>query len=239
MRILFLDCISGISGDMFLGAMVGAGLDFQQLKSELGKLGLDGYDLQVRKVNKKGLPATKLDVVMTEGTNQSHSHRKYSDIVKIIQRSPLGRQVKDDSLGIFELIGKAEAKIHAVPLNDVEFHEIGAIDSIVDIAGAAIAVNSMNISEIFSSPLNIGGGKAIFHGKEFDIPSPAARELLKGIPTYSMGSGEMVTPTGAAIVRHYCKSWLKPEFNRIGEGFGAGSKDFEQPNVLHVLIGEK
>ncbi|MFH0972138.1 MAG: LarC family nickel insertion protein [Candidatus Micrarchaeota archaeon] len=237
MRILFLDCFSGIAGDMFLGAMVDAGLEFQELKEELEKLNLSGYKLLERKVDKKGIKSTKIDVLLEN--KHPHGHRKYADIVQLIQKSSLSEKIKHDALGIFHILAEAEAKVHGKLISEVEFHEVGGIDSIVDIAGAAIAIEKMGISEAYCSKLNVGFGKRVFHGKEFEVPAPATREILKGIPTYSAGEGEKVTPTGASIVKYFCKKPDKPEFRIISEGYGAGDLDFEGPNVLHVIYGEK
>ncbi len=237
MRILYLDCFSGIAGDMFLGAMVDAGLSFDALKAELEKLNLTGYKLVERKVDKKGVKATKIDVLLDE--KHPHEHRKYADIIRIIQKSSLSEKIKHDALGIFHILAEAEARVHGKLISEVEFHEVGGIDSIVDIAGAAIAVERMGIAQVYSSQLNVGSGKRVFHGKEFEVPAPATREILKGIIAYSAGEGEKVTPTGASIVRHFCKRFERPEMRIISEGYGAGDFEFENPNVLHVIYGEK
>jgi|SRR3989344_828023 len=238
MKILFLDCFSGIAGDMFLGAMLDAGLKLETLELELGKVAFEDYRLKVKRVEKKAIWATKLDVILER--EDAHSHRKYSDIVGMIRQSGLSPKIKEDALGIFTILAKAEMQVHRKKsISEVAFHEVGGVDSIVDIAGASIAVNEMGISQVFSSPLNVGRGKGKFHGKVFDIPAPATRLILKGIPTYVDGEGEMVTPTGASIVKYYVRKFDRPEMRVIKEGYGAGDFELKHPNVLKVTIGEK
>ena len=238
MKILYLDCFSGIAGDMFLGAMVDAGLNFEKLSLELGKMDVEDYRLKAQRVSKKGIWSTKFSVILER--EAANPHMKYTNIAELIKESKLEAKVKEDALGIFSILAKAEMQVHGKKaLSEVTFHEVGGIDSIVDIVGAAIAVNEMGISQVFCSKLNVGHGKARIHGVEYQIPAPATREILKGIPTYFEGEGEMVTPTGASIVKYYVRKFAKPQMNIIKEGYGAGDIEFKHPNVLKATIGEK
>lgn len=238
MKILYLDCFSGIAGDMFLGAMLDAGLKLESLEAELGKADFRDYRLKAGRMDKQGIRATKLSVILER--EDAHSHRKYIDIVEVIRKSGLPSKVREDALGIFTILAKAEMQVHGKKaLPDVTFHEVGGTDSIVDILGAAIAINQLEISQVFSSPLNVGHGKGRFHGKIFEIPAPATRLILKGIPTYVDGEGEMVTPTGASIVKYYARKFVRPQMTVLREGFGAGEMELRRPNVLKVTIGEK
>jgi pyridinium-3,5-bisthiocarboxylic acid mononucleotide nickel chelatase len=236
MHILYLDCKSGIAGDMFLGAMLDAGLPLKILEKELDKLHIAGFELKLHRVMKKGKGASKLHVILHR--EPSH-HTKWLRIKEKIKGSSLPPKIKKDALGIFNLIAKAECEYHMKPENEIYFHEVGGLDSIVDIVGAAVAVNAMGISKFYSTFLNVGGGKGVFHGIEFEVPAFATRIILKGIPHYRRGMGELVTPTGAAIVKYYCRSFHPPKMDVIAEGFGAGDMDLPHPNVLHIKIGEE
>jgi len=236
MKIAYLDCFSGIAGDMFLGALIDAGLKLSDLKNELNKLGLKGYSISAKTVNKKGLSGTKFDVKFKEGKT-----RHYSEIVKLIDKSKLDKEVKELSKKIFYVLGKAEAKIHNTKLEKVHFHEVGAVDSIIDIVGAAIGVKKLEIERIYCSALPLGKGFVKFSHGKWPIPGPAAVEILKGKPVYqNKTEKELVTPTGAAIAAVLCSGFGEMPRMKVGKiGYGAGSADLETPNMLRIFIGEK
>lgn len=239
MKVLYLDCFSGISGDMTLGALTDLGLDPTKIETELLKLPLEKeYELNWSKVIKKGISATKVDVHLL--TREDHHHRHYSDIVKMIKGSELNNRVKSLSLAIFEKIGKAEGKIHNLPLEKVHFHEVGAVDSIVDIVGAAIAIDLLNIEQFYSSPVPVGGGKIKIDHGIYPVPAPATLEMLKGVPLQqSEVKAELVTPTGAGILSLVHSFQSLPSMKVEAVGYGAGTKDFDDhPNVLRVLLGD-
>ncbi|ABB16071.1 nickel pincer cofactor biosynthesis protein LarC [Carboxydothermus hydrogenoformans] len=237
MKIAYFHCFAGISGDMILGALIDAGLDFEQLKADLAKLSLDGYELQVKKVKKQGISATKVDVIIEE----EHAHRHLQDIKKIISESSLPEVVKEKSIQVFTRLAEAEAKVHQTTLEKVHFHEVGAKDAIVDIVGAVIGLWRLGIEEVYSSPIHTGMGfTQSAHGK-IPVPAPATLELLKGCPIYSEGiEAELTTPTGAAILTSFCKEYGDMPLMEVTQiGYGAGERDLEIPNVLRLSIGIK
>ncbi len=235
MRSCYLDCSSGIAGDMFIGAMLSAGMELKKLEEELRKLNLSGYQLVSKKVIKRGIEATNFNVLLE---NPPTNHRKYSDIMEIIRKGTLSEEIKQDALGIFEILANAEAVVHRKKLDNVAFHEVGGLDSIIDIVGAAICIESMRLERVYCSHLNVGSGKKVFHGEEFEVPAPATRVILKDIPTYSKGEGELVTPTGSSIVKYYCREFHNPGIGNAMEGIGAGDEDFSHSNVLRIRIGD-
>lgn len=237
MKIAYFDCFAGISGDMVLGALVNAGLLVDDLLKELKKLNLKGYKIEAKAVNKLGIQATKVSVQSSNLTTV----RRWAEIKELISKSNLDSAVKDRSLQIFLQVASAEAKIHGRELEQVHFHEVGAIDSIIDIVGVAIGLHRLNIKEIYSSPLPLGRtlGKSK-HGN-IPIPAPATLEILRDVPIYgSQIQAELVTPTGAAIIKSYAKEFGAIPAMKIRKiGYGAGSRDLEIPNVLRIYIGEK
>lgn len=240
MNILYFDCFSGISGDMAVGALVDAGVDPAILEKELTKLDIESeYQLHWAKVVKTGISATKFEVELSEG-NDGPSHRHYSDIVTLIQNAGLNERVTKIALNIFEVIGQAEATIHGIPLERVHFHEVGAVDSIIDLVGTAIAVDQLKADNIVFSSVPVGNGKIrIDHGL-YPIPAPATLEILKGIPLQDSDiEGELTTPTGAGIVSVLADSFgTIPAMKVESVGYGAGTKDFsDHPNVLRVITG--
>jgi hypothetical protein len=240
MRIAWFDCFSGISGDMTLGAFVDAGLSFDLLCSELAKTGLAGYEITASKVKKNGFSATKVDVAVDESAVKGHRH--YPDIVKIIEKSGLKPEVKEIALNVFRVIADAEAEAHGVPVEKVHFHEVGAVDSIVDVVGAAIGFVELGIREVYASPVNVGSGTVKTDHGILPVPAPATAHILRGVPTYSAGPQmELTTPTGAAILKAMAKSFGgQPAMNVTAVGMGAGSRDFPgMPNVLRIFVGEK
>ncbi|MET3848726.1 LarC family nickel insertion protein [Paenibacillus sp. OAE614] len=345
MKTLYLDCFSGISGDMFIGALLDAGGDAQQMQTELQKLNIEEeYTLQWSKVNKNGITATKFDVHLQEahekdhddhhhvhehsqtdlealegsgeahqdhdgahlhshshkhdhdhshehhhGHDHSHDHvhdnhhehahehhahdhhhhahhphdhahhhhshdhshshshhhhhhqRAYKDIVQMIEAAGFEESVRDTALRIFKIIGEAEGKIHGVPLDDVHFHEVGAVDSIVDIVGASILIHQMGIEAIHSSPVPVGMGKIRIDHGIYPVPAPATLEILKGVPLEASDVRfELTTPTGAAIVSVLAQQYGPiPSIKVTAVGYGAGTKTFaDRPNVLRVIVGE-
>jgi pyridinium-3,5-bisthiocarboxylic acid mononucleotide nickel chelatase len=270
-KTLYLDCFAGASGDMLVGAMLDCGLDFELLRSELLKLGVAGYELSLRRVDRSGISAAKFDVHLTgephsrehhhihehshgehshgEHSHGEHSHghhphshhRALSEIKRIISSSNLSDPVKHRAQAIFQRIGEAEAKIHDVPIEAVHFHEVGAIDSIVDIVGACVAFDALKIGRIISSPLHVGLGTFQCAHGTYPVPGPATAELLKGVPIYSKDvEGELVTPTGAAIISTLAESYGPMPMMKIEKiGYGAGTLDYPKfPNALRAIIGE-
>nr|WP_275587206.1 LarC family nickel insertion protein [Paenibacillus elgii] len=238
---MYLDCFSGISGDMTLGALVDAGADRHYIEEELRKIQIEPFTLEWRRVNKRGISALKLDVVLDPHTPPAH-HRHYSEIVELIHRAGFNERVVKLSLAIFEKIGVAEAKIHNIPIERVHFHEVGAIDSIVDVIGVALAIDSLEIEKILSSAVPLGSGTVHCDHGIYPVPAPATLEMMKGLPiaptSYSL---EMTTPTGAGIVSGLVDEFAKGLPPMIVEsiGYGAGTRDLpNQPNVLRVVVGQ-
>lgn len=245
-RILFFDCFSGISGDMTVGALLDLGIDQEQFLNEMKKLQVDGYKLEIKKSTKKGITGTDFHVILThhhhdDEDHHHHDHRNLHDVERIIDESELKEHVKVMSKKIFRLVAEAEAKIHGKPLEEVHFHEVGAMDSIVDIVGTAICMDLLEVDEVYASPLHVGTGFVHCAHGVFPVPAPATLEILKGVPVYNKGiETELVTPTGAAIVKAFSDGFgdiPAMEIHKIG--YGLGKKDLEIPNVLRVCLGEK
>jgi len=237
MRTLYFDCFAGASGDMILGALVAAGADPQALKAQLSLLNVDGFSVDFETVKKSGLSATYARVQ----TAHEHKHRHLADIRKIIEESRLSDRVKERATAIFRRLAEAEARVHNAPVEQVHFHEVGALDAIVDVVGAAICFDLLKIDRFVSSPLHVGSGTVeMAHGR-FPVPPPAVTELLKGVPFYSTEiKGELLTPTGAAIITTVCAEY-GPIPNIVAEqsGYGAGTREYDNfPNVLRVIIGQ-
>lgn len=238
MRVLCYECFSGISGDMNLGAMLDLGIEEPYLNSELDKLNLGGWKLKVEKAQRHGIQGTKVTVIQTV---HEHAHRHLSDIEKIINGSSLTDEVKLLSMKIFRKIAVAEAKVHGIPVEEVHFHEVGAIDSIVDITGAAICFAALKPDAVFVSEIELGSGFVKCDHGNLPVPAPATAEIVKGIPVKTGGVGfEATTPTGAAIL-----SALGTDFGStqavkiIKTGYGVGHKDHPDiPNLLRVSLGE-
>lgn len=236
MKILYYDCFAGISGDMNLGAMIDLGLDPEYLKNELDRLEIDKYELQITRDQRHGIFGTKVDVIM----GKTDVHRHMSDIEKIIRSSTLNDEIKELSLIIFRKIAIAEAKVHNTPVEKVHFHEVGAVDSIVDIVGAAIAMNYFKPDKIIASGIEVGGGFVKCSHGTLPVPAPATVEILKGIPV-RMGTVdfEATTPTGAAIIAATVNEFTdKPFINIHKTGYGVGHKKANIPNLLRVYLGE-
>ncbi len=236
MVIAYFDCFAGISGDMALGALLDAGAPLDKLLDGLKSLPLNGWDLKVERVRKGAVAATSVTVLAGE----NHPERRLADIERIISSSALAESVKVQSLAVFRLLAEAEAKVHGVSVNEVHFHEIGAIDSIVDIVGVVYALHLLGVQEVHASALPFSRGWVRTAHGELPVPAPAAMELLCGIPTYPLDiDTELVTPTGAALLKGLAKSFgVPPPFTPQRIGYGAGKKDLPFPNVLRVIVGE-
>jgi hypothetical protein len=241
MKCLYIDCFSGISGDMFLGALVDLGVPQKYLKEELFKLGIKDYSISFSRAVRMGISGRRV-IVKDLHKKSGHHHRTYSDIEKIINKSRINKSVKEKSIDIFHRIAKAEAKIHNRKISEVHFHEVGAIDSIVDIVGSAAGIGFLGVDECIASTVPLGSGFVKCQHGTIPVPAPATLEILKGIPVYSSSiKSELVTPTGAAILAGLVKDFKPlPEMKILKTGFGAGTKVFEDiPNVLRLILGER
>ena len=263
-RVIYLDCFSGAAGDMLLAALIDAGLPVDALKQALGSLGVD-HEFEVTRVVRAGIGATHFKVRDTHhhhhdhghhhghdpshgqhdhhhDHHHTHGHHTLAEISALIERSALSARGKARAIELFGRIGEAEAAIHETTLDKVHLHEVGALDSIIDIVGAVFALEWFGADDIVSSPLNVGSGTVqIAHGT-FPVPAPATLRLLKGVPVYSSGlSSELVTPTGALLVSAYARSYgPMPPMSVERVGYAAGTKDFEGvPNVLRVVVGDR
>jgi hypothetical protein len=237
MKLAYFDCFSGISGDMTLGALVDAGCAVERLRAELNALQVSGWELTAEKVWKNGMAATYVRVK----TEDQAKHRSLSAILEILEKSQLSAGVRARAAAIFQKLGEAEAAVHDVPLEKIHFHEVGAVDAIVDIVGACIGFAALSVDKFACSALNVGGGTAKMEHGVLPVPAPATARLLMGKPTYSNGvQRELATPTGAAIVATLCESFgPQPGMNVSSIGYGAGTADLEgQPNVVRLMIGE-
>jgi pyridinium-3,5-bisthiocarboxylic acid mononucleotide nickel chelatase len=236
MKIAYFDCFSGVSGDMILGALIDAGLDPDDLRKVLAGISLSGYEITAEKVVKNGITGTRFNVI-TSGTQRE---RNLSDILKIINESSFKEPVKKSAGEIFRNIARVEAKIHNKQIEDIHFHEIGAVDSIIDIVGACAALDMMGIEAVQCSRINVGEGFVKSEHGLLPVPAPATASLLLGVPIYSSGvQAELATPTGAAIIAHFARRYGPlPDIKVRSVGYGAGMKDLPVPNLLRVYIGD-
>lgn len=248
MKTIYFDCFAGISGNMLLGAFLDAGVPEEKLRSALDRLNLSGYELEIERVVKQGITAVHADVRLVhhhhhhDDHHEHHHHHRYLlDIYAIIDQSTLAQAIKDNSKKIFLRLAEAEAKVHGTTVDKIHFHEVGAIDSIIDIVGAAFCLNYLGIEKIYASRLQTGSGFVQCSHGQMPVPAPATAELLRNIPYYN-GSAEkeLVTPTGAAFL-----AALGSGFGAVPEGFlshtigyGAGGWDLDFPNVLRMYVGE-
>jgi len=288
MRIAYIECFSGISGDMMLGALLHAGLSQDFLQRTVTALNI-GAELRISRVDRSGISATKVDVLVNGkpdqpqrspehthehddhshphahehsheprasragiSTSDRHSHsrehkpdhqhgRSLSQIREIIRNADIPRPAREAAVRAFELLGEAESGIHNVPLESIHFHEVGAVDAIVDIVCASVGCHSLGVDRFICSPLNLGSGIVKCAHGEFPVPAPATLALLKGVPVYSSGvDAELVTPTGAALLRALnCSFSAFPAIEIQSIGYGAGSRDLPgSPNVLRISVGE-
>jgi uncharacterized protein (TIGR00299 family) protein len=240
LRTAYFDCYSGISGDMILGALVDLGVDLKKIREGLKTLGLSkGYEIKSRIVKRGLISGVKVDVVV-KPVRRPHS-RNYKDIKTLISESELSPKVKSSALEIFKRIAKAEAKVHHTSMDKVHFHEVGAVDSIVDIVGGILGMELLNVERIISSPLNVGEGFVECAHGTLPIPAPATLKLLEGIPCFSTGiKKELVTPTGAGMIGFFAEKFQSlPRMKVLKTGYGAGDHVVEKtPNMLRVILGE-
>jgi len=238
-RILYLDCFSGIAGDMLLGALVDLGVDVGLIRDRLSTLPLHGYSISAKRTARQGIGGIKFDVKISHG----HHERGWSDIRAILEKGDLDDAVRTRALAIFKRLIEVEAKIHRVPVEKVHLHEVGAVDAIVDIVGGVIALNEVlgKDGRLHVSPLRLGSGTVTMEHGTFPVPAPATAALVKGVPV-SAGpvEGELVTPTGAAIVTTLAHAFGPlPPMTLLGVGYGAGTRQYDHhPNLLRALLGE-
>ncbi|MBI3755783.1 MAG: nickel pincer cofactor biosynthesis protein LarC [Deltaproteobacteria bacterium] len=237
MKIAYFDCFSGISGDMVLGALIDSGLDVKTLQGELNKLPVKGFSISASREARHHISGTRFKVKFKE----SRHHRTFSDIKNLINKSKLSAKVKELSAAIFLNLAKAEAKVHGCRVDNVHFHEVGAVDSIVDIVGTAVGIEQLGIEKLYSSPLPLGSGWVETSHGRMPAPAPATLELLKGVPVApSSVASELTTPTGAAIIKTLAQDFGDMPRMKIGSiGYGIGDKDFKEiPNMLRLVIGQ-
>ncbi|MFQ5450454.1 MAG: nickel pincer cofactor biosynthesis protein LarC [Nitrospinaceae bacterium] len=240
-RLAYFDCYSGISGDMILGALVDLGVDLRKIRDGLNTLDLPGYRIRSRRVRRGMISGTKVDVVLKKKSPATPTSRNFSDIRKLIQTSGLSGPVKSRSIEIFRRIARAEAKVHHTRIDKVHFHEVGAVDSIVDVVGGVLAIDLLDVQRIIASPLNVGEGLVDCQHGALPVPAPATLILLEGIPCFSSGvRKELTTPTGAGMIGFFARGFHSlPQMKILGSGYGAGDHIVEQsPNMLRVVLGE-
>ena len=237
MRTLYFDCFAGASGNMILGALLALGIDLEELKRNLGTLAIAEFDLEVSRVDRSGIVATHVEVKVPH----EHLHRHLSDIDRIIDGSQLSDSIKARSKSIFRRLAEAESKVHGIDLDEVHFHEVGAMDAIVDVVGACIGFEMLGIERFACSKVHVGSGFVKMAHGNFPVPPPAVAELLTGIPVYSTEiEGELITPTGAAIISTLCDSYgVLPEMKVEVTSYGAGTREYTDfPNVVRLMLGE-
>ncbi len=236
MVVAYFDCFSGICGDMILGALIDLGIKKDFFIREIEQLNLSGYKISINPIKSDDIFATDIDIVVSE---QKH-HRNLDDINKIIDDSTLDNQVKQLSKKIFNRLAIAESNVHNTTIENIHFHEVGAVDSIIDIVGAAICLKKLDISRIFCSQLPLGTGFVTCEHGVLVVPVPATVELLKGVPVYqTQRKQELVTPTGAAIITTIAEMFGEmPEMDITKVGYGAGKTKSNYPSILRVFLGE-
>jgi uncharacterized protein (DUF111 family) len=237
MRLIYLDCFAGVSGNMLLGALLSVGLPQEELEADLQALNLPGWELRVRQETRKSIAGTLVEVVPTR---HEHAHRRLRDIEELVRRAALPVAVLDTAMQVFTLIARAEGRVHGIPDTEVHFHEVGAVDSIVDVVGVVAGFYRLAPDTVWASPLHLGSGFVqTAHGR-IPVPAPATAEILQGVPTYATDVvGELTTPTGAALVRvlaRHFRPWPSMEVERIG--YGLGSRDFTIPNALRLVVAK-
>ncbi len=237
MKTLYFDCFAGASGNMILGGLIALGVDKDGLIQGLQRLSTAELALEIETVDRSGISATHVNVVVSD----EQLHRHLSDIEKIISDSTLSDLVKKRSITIFTRLAEAEAKVHGIEIQEVHFHEVGAMDAIIDVVGSCIGFEVLGVERFVCSKIHVGSGFVqMAHGK-YPVPPPAVAELLKGFPIYSSEvNGELITPTGAAIITSLCDSYgVLPEMIVQQTGYGAGSREYEAfPNTLRLMLGE-
>jgi len=236
MRIAYFDCFSGASGDMILGSLIDAGLSLQRLREELKKLRIPTVHLRAKKVLKREISGTQ---VIVEGKGEKTSHRNLKEILKIVERSSIEAELKEKSREIFKRIASVEAKIHQIPMEEVHFHELGGLDSIVDIVGAVWGIGQLGIGKIYVSKVNVGEGFVKCEHGILPVPAPATLSLMEGKPIYSSGvERELLTPTGAALLTALGSEFGSMPLMKVERiGYGAGRDNLPHPNLLRLMIG--
>jgi uncharacterized protein (TIGR00299 family) protein len=237
-RILYYDCFAGISGDMHMGALVDLGVDPSYLEKELVKLGVDGFKLKIERDSRQGIHGTKVSVVIENPENEKHRHLHH--IEELINGSSLSDSIKRKSLAIFDRVAEAEARVHQISKEKVHFHEVGALDSIADIVGAAVCQEYLDVEEVHAGPVQLGGGTVVCAHGTMPVPAPATAEILKGIPVKSgLVQYEATTPTGAAILAATVDQFAtSASMTILKTGYGIGQRDGSIPNVLRVHLAE-
>jgi len=235
MKTLYFDCFSGISGDMILGALIDAGANFDSISEKLKHLGLNGYALKVLKDRTYGITGSRFQVIFDE---HRHPLRNLPVISRLIEESTLSPKIKDKAVAVFLKLAGAEALIHGVSLESVHFHELGAIDTVIDVVGTLLALEELGIEKIYCSPLPISHGYVRCSHGVFPVPAPATAEIIKGFPIRFIDiEGELVTPTGAAIATVLSDfSRVMPGMKLLHTGYGLGQNDYGIPNALRVFI---
>src|SRR6516164_6740385 len=237
-KIAYLDCSSGISGDMLLAALLDAGLERDLLLNELRKLPLAGYEFRCARVLRGSLTGTQVEIDVP----QPQPERHLGEIRQLLQGNALTEAVKTQALKMFERLAEVEGRLHGKPAAEIHFHEVGAVDAILDIVGACVGVERLEIDELICSPLNVGGGQVETAHGTLPVPAPATAELLKGAPIYSSGvEGKLVTPTGAVIVATLASGFgPMPPVKVARIGYGAGSREYSgHPNIARLFVGER
>jgi uncharacterized protein (TIGR00299 family) protein len=239
MKIAYTDCFSGISGDMFLAALLDAGLDELLLRRELGKLAIGPFDLSITTTRDSGIKATKVEI----SAKADQQFRNLTSILEILRNSTLAPVIIERASAVFQTMAQAEAKVHGLPIDKIHFHEVGAIDTILDVVGVVVGLHALGIERLISSPLPWGHGFVeCAHGR-LPLPAPAVCELLTGVPVYAVDlSQELVTPTGAALLTSLAQGFGPlPDMTIDGTGYGAGSQTLtnRQPNLLRLIIGRE
>ena len=237
MKTLFFDCFAGASGNMILGGLVSLGVKPEALLSEIEKLNISDFDIEFTEVNRAGINS----IHAKTNYDEEKSHRHLSDIERIIESSNLSDSTKRRSQQVFQSLAEAEARVHGIDVEKVHFHEVGAMDAIIDVVGACVGFELLGVEKFVCSKIHTGSGFVeIAHGK-YPVPPPAVTELLKGIPMYSTEiEGELITPTGAAIISTLCEEFgVIPEIRLEKTGYGAGTREYDKfPNVLRLMMGE-
>jgi uncharacterized protein (TIGR00299 family) protein len=238
MRIAYFDCFAGASGDMILGALLDAGLPLQTLKAELAKLHLSHYDIDVKSVRKSGLGGSQA-LVLVDQDHHGHQQRHLSHITGIIEQSDLEPTVKAESIQIFRRLAEVEARVHRTAVESIHFHEVGAMDAVIDVVGAVAGLHALGIEKIICSPLHLGSGTIQCAHGVLPVPAPATAELVRAKPVYSTGvQGELLTPTGAVILTTLAGDFgPMPAMTVDSVGYGAGSAERAIPNLLRVVVG--
>jgi uncharacterized protein (TIGR00299 family) protein len=237
-KIAYLDCSSGISGDMFLSAILDAGVSEERLLAELANIPVGSYQFKTARVLRGGMAANRVEISIPEKQPHRHLHH----IEKMLTESSLSETMKDKALKVFSRLAEVEGRLHGKPPGSVHFHEVGAVDAILDIAGTCAGLELLGIAELSCSPLNVGSGRVQAAHGTLPVPAPATAELLKELPVYSTGvEGELVTPTGAALVSSLATRFgPMPAMKVESIGYGAGTSDFPtHPNIARLFVGEK